>query len=118
MIEQSIYTALTTGSPLPTSANTRVFPVLIPKESNAYPAISYQRVTSTPVVSLQGSSGLDNVRVQIDCWARTYKEVKALAAEVRLVMQSIGALPATDVDDYEPETKLYRVIMDFTMWQK
>lgn len=117
MIEQTVLAALTTGSPLPTSAGERVYAILLPQNS-PMPAISYQRVATDPDASLSGNSGLDRVRLQIDCWSYGYAETKALAAEVRAVMGGIGALLLMDLDGYAPEEKLYRSTLDFSLWQK
>ena len=116
MIEQTVYTALTTGSPLPTAAGLRVYPMLMPQEP-AYPALTYQRIANDPIASLDGNSNLDRVRLQIDCWALTYLAAKNLAAEVRAEMATIGALLLLDLDDYESNEKVYRVTMDFSLWQ-
>lgn len=115
MIEQTIYTALTTGSPL-TAAGTRVYPMLMP-QNPTYPALTYQRIASAPVASLDGMSNLDRVRMQVDCWALTYLAAKNLAAQVRAELTLINALLLLELDDYEPNEKVYRVTMDFSLWQ-
>lgn len=117
MIEQTVYAALTTGSPLPTAAGIRVYPVMMP-QNPTLPAITYSRVSGVPIVSLDGMSGLDCVRLQIDCWASTYLAAKNLATQVRTEMATLNALLLLDVDGYEPDEKVYRVTMDFSLWQK
>ena len=117
MIEQTVLAALTTGSPLPTAAGSRVYAILLP-QNIGMPAISFQRVATDPDASLSGNSGLDRVRLQIDCWARGYNEAKMLSAEVRVVLEALGALLVMDLDGYEPTEKLYRSTLDFSLWQK
>jgi hypothetical protein len=113
--ENDIYTALASGSPLPTSAGVRVYPVLMP-QGVTMPAIRYQRVGVVPTSSLDGDSGKDLVRFQIDCFAGTYAAVKALAVEVRAALTAIGALFVSDIDGYEDDTKLYRETLDYSIW--
>lgn len=115
MKENDIYTALTAGSPLPTSAGIRVYPVMMP-QNVAMPAIRYQRVGVAPTASLDGDSGKDLVRFQIDCFAETYAAVKTLAVEVRAALTAIGALFVGDIDGYEADAKLYRETLDYSIW--
>lgn len=121
MVEQDILTALTSGSPSPTSAGDRVYGLVLPTLANPkLPAVSYQRVSNVPVVSLSGHSGIDHVRMQVDSWAATYGGAKVLSAEVRVAMTAAGfkALLATDRDDFEDDTGLYRVSADYLCWEK
>ena len=113
MIETSIYGIIKT------LAGGRVYPIVLP-DSVSLPAIVYQRISSVPITSLDGDSGLDSVRIQISVWGNTYKEVKDLSVTVRATLNS-SALKITtenDTDDYEPETKRFRVLTDFVVWQK
>jgi hypothetical protein len=118
VVEEDILAALT-GSPPATSAGDNVYALVLP-DGTDYPALTYQRISTVPVNSLAGSSGLDQVRVQIDCWAATYGAAKALADEVRPVMEAAAfkGLLVTDTDDYDEVTRLYRISMDFYCWQK
>ena len=121
MVEQEVLTALTAGSPSPTAAGDRVFALVLPQKVAAarVPAVSYQRVSNIPVVSLDGHSGLDHVRMQVDSWAGTYGAAKSLASEVRTAMTAAGfkGLLATDHDEFEPETGFYRVSADYLCWE-
>lgn len=115
MLEQALFSALNGA----TDAGDRVFPMVRPQESGV-PAVTYQRVSNVPTTSLAGDSGLDSVRVQIDAWASTYANAKALAAQVRsaLLGAAFKALMVSDFDDYETETQTYRVSMDFNCWHR
>jgi hypothetical protein len=114
-LETALFEALATGAP--TAAGVRVFHVLAPQAS-ALPRITFSRASNTPVTSLSGSSGLDQVRMQVDCWAASYPEAKALARQVRTILQAqpFKALMQNDFDDYEVETATWRVSMDFRCW--
>lgn len=53
----------------------------------ALPALTLQTITNTDGWSHQGPTGLDQVRVQFDCWAATRPAALALARAVRAEMQ-------------------------------
>ena len=112
-IEQDIYTALSG------IAGGRVYPLVIP-ENSTMPAISYLRIASTPENTLDGGATIDQIRIQVDTYAKTYAEAKTVSASVRSAMESAsfkGTLQ-TDQDLYEPEVKLYRVIQDYYVWKR
>ena len=118
MIEQSVLAALK-GSPAATSAGDKVYALLLP-DGTGYPAVTYQRISNVPVYSILGPSGLDQPRIQVDCWAETYAEAKTLAGEVRTAMEGAGfkGRLITDADDLDETVGAYRVTMDFYCWQK
>jgi hypothetical protein len=111
------------GSPPPTSAGVKVYPLLAP-QGTVPPYASYQRVSAIPEVSLDGESGIDLVRVQIDAWGATMSEAKVLAGEIRQAMKTssldgtLKSRPDTSFDDYEPELRQFRSSADYLCWQK
>lgn len=113
MIETQVKNALADE----TDAGPRVYPLSM-RDRKEYPAIVYQRVGSSPVNSLSGYSGKESVRVQIDCYAATYGAAKALAGQVRTRMATLVSTPQGEIDLYENDTnpKLYRVTLDFNIW--
>lgn len=118
-VETSIFAALVAAN---TTAGNRVYPMRRP-QATPVPAVTFQRVGSAPVNGLDGSLGVDQVRVQVDCWAAGdvagYKAAKTLARAVRVAMETIVGVRALFVDEgdeYEPDTDLYRVRMDFSVW--
>lgn len=96
----------------------RVHPMRMPQRGSL-PAVVYQRVSMTPVNSIAGDSGLDNVRLQVTCWARTYAQAVDLAAKVRSAITSsanLKALTETELDTEDAETRSYGVITDYHIW--
>lgn len=90
-------------------------------EGSDVPAVVTNVIYTEPATVLDGSDGdLLNKRVQIDCWADSYDEARDLAELVRARMQtegiSFGSSMLSDQDFDEPDTKLYRVSMDFSCW--
>lgn len=116
MIETTLYTVLSTDTAVSNIVSTRIYPLIAPQDS-AMPAVVYQRVSTVPVNSLAGDSGLDAVRIQISCWASTYAGAKSLAVAVKNAVLTMNAITEMEMDDMEDETRLYRVILDFRIWQ-
>lgn len=98
-------------------ANCRISP-LIKAQGVTPPAITLQRVTTTPQNHLRGHAGLDANRIQADHYAETYAQARALAAASRSAMQAAGHLCISEVDNYDPEVDpgLYRITQDFEVW--
>jgi hypothetical protein len=82
------------------------------------PYIVYQRIVSVTHNNLQGPSDLQNTRVQIDAYAKTYAGVQQTAAAVRAAMQDapFSNVQLTEQDFYEPEVRLHRVSLDYSIW--
>jgi len=116
-VEQQIATVLGSNVTVAGIVVDRIYPMLMPQDI-AMPAISYQRIASSPVNDLEGQQNHEWVRVQVDCWALKYSEAKTLAAAVRTAMRTtpVFGLLLMELDDYDSEGKLYRVIQDFNIW--
>ena len=118
MIETSIYTVLSTDVTVSALVSTRIYPMIIP-QNGTLPAVVYQRVSTLPINSLSGDSGLDSVRIQLSCWSPTYAGAKSLGLAVRnaLTLSSLKAITEMELDDIDDLTGHYRVILDFRIWQ-
>ena len=97
----------------------KVFPLFIPS-GNYLPCVTFQRLGGRPANTLAGPSGLEEIDLQIDVWARDYDEAKAIAKAVRAAMPSSGprfsAHLIEDQDLYEDGTNYFRVNMEFKVW--
>ena len=80
--------------------------------------IVWQRVASPATVALGGPANLQNTRVQIDIYARTVARVVAIetSLEAAMAASSITNLPISSQDLPEPDTRLYRVSKDYSVW--
>ena len=89
----------------------KVFALVIP-QGTKLPCITFQRIC--------GHSGLEEIDLQIDVWARDYDEAKAIAKAVRAAMPPSGprfsAHLIEDQDLYEDGTNYFRVNMEFKVW--
>jgi hypothetical protein len=116
MLESAIHQILTASLP-----ETRVYPVILPDDPTL-PAISYQRISTTRQYSTTGPVALNRVRVQFDCWARSYPEVKQLQVALLAALENRSAYAGTAIDSvslitsadgFEQSARLYRVTSDF-----
>lgn len=101
----------------------RITPQPVP-EGSPRPCITYRRIADHPLTDLDGGDGqMQNIRVQIDCWAEKRIQAMALIEAVRVRMQTahskFTSVPTgTFIDDYEPQTKLFRASRDFSCWYR
>lgn len=114
-IEEALLTTMTTAL-----GHARVYPMVLP-EGVTLPAVRYTRLGSDREVTMGSNPGMCHAMFQVDVWAATYAEVKADATTLRgalerwrgtvegIVIQDTMYL--SDDDDYDPETKEYRVII-------
>jgi len=117
-----LYKHLSTSVLITAHTSNRIHPVVLPQGTvAAFPAVTYQRVSGDRVYSLSGYSTLENARLQIDCWATSFETVKDLGDKMRQVVDSATAFASnliSDQDLYENEVKVYRVSMDFSIWNQ
>lgn len=105
-------------------AGERVYPMAL-RQMTAFPALTYQKISAPREYTHQGSSNLVYARYQIDCWAKSYADVKAVADQVTAALSGyrgpMGAHTAqaclinNEVDLYEPTTDLHRVMFDVSI---
>ncbi len=82
------------------------------------PYIVWQLIVSTANVSLTGASNLQNTRVQIDAYATTGAQTEILSASIAAAMAAAGFtnVPISSQDLFEPDVKLHRVSLDYSVW--
>lgn len=98
----------------------RVFPDVGP-ENVERPYITYQQVGGEPVNFLGGEvPSKSNARVQINVWGVSRQSVKEVARQAEAVLRATSGLSATVLTTgmgvYEPDTKLYGSMQDFSFW--
>lgn len=117
MIEQTVYDLLRQDSAVSAIVGTRVYMIELP-EDKGLPAIVFQRISTAPVTSLNGDSGLDLVRLQISCYATTALVAKQLAAAARACLAAVHSTTVLELDDRDPDTRHFRTLVDVNIWQK
>lgn len=120
MIEQAVITVLNADTAVQAAVGQRIYALSRP-QGDPLPAVVWQRVATAPVNSLQGFSGLDDVRLQVSCYAATLLAAKELAAAVRAALNGADTLKcicSMEMDGQDPETQNFRVLLDFNLWQR
>ena len=95
------------------------FPNLAAQEAEP-PYIVYQRIVSITHNNLLGPSDLQNTRVQIDAYAKTYAQAQQIASDIRLAMLAapFTNLQISEQDFFETEVRLHRVSLDYSIWAR
>lgn len=86
-LEKGLYSKLIGNSPQTLAAD-RVYPRL--PQSVKFPAIRYQRIAVSRMLSLDGNVGVTDVTMQVDCMANTYSDAKTLADSVRVILHGFS----------------------------
>jgi len=127
-IEEALVAYLLANGGVSTLIGTRCHPQKLP-ERPTYPALRYTQLDGPRDMHMQGASGHATPRYQLDAFATTYAQAKALAKAVRLALNgfsgTMGGAGGVEVDavflvderdlyddDTEPEG-LYAVSQDF-----
>lgn len=126
-LEAALYTRLTAHAGTSAIVSTRVYPNVLPQRATL-PAVTYRRISTNRPPAMGADSGVAEVRMQVDSWADSYSGVKALQAQVRSALQRYNATVGSEVildafivnemDLYEPEKNVHRVLTDFTIWHR
>lgn len=120
---EHIYSLLTASVPLVALVGDRIYPLVAPQDSPT-PRVVVTGVDGIPVTSLLGfTSGLSDVRVQVDAYSKDFDEAQAVAKEVDKVLKSYISVEFSSVrvsrrDLYEDTTGLNRVSLDFKVWSQ
>jgi hypothetical protein len=120
LIEEDIVDVLTADPVVAALVAQRIYPLFRP-QNDPLPAVVYQRLSTTPENSLLGFSGLDLVRVQFSCYAKTVADAKSLATAVRSALNEATELKGIcvyEADEMDADTRNFRVFIDFNFWQR
>lgn len=111
----------------------RIYPIKLPQgQENA--SIVYSRISGQGDHHMEGASGLNRTRMQIDCWATTAGAADLLARQVKeridgyrgsmlwgedspaeaIVVQ--GIFFDSEREDYDDVAKMYRSSKDYLIW--
>jgi hypothetical protein len=112
---QDVYTAISALAP---TRQDFAWVAINTTEPPVYPYVVFHRIVSTSNNSLQGPSDLQNTRLQVDVFDRTYTNAAALAQQVSAALLAAfpAASPISSFDVYEDVVKAHRVSADFSIW--
>ena len=122
-------TVVSTGS-VPTTLTQDLQALLLPlasggawygantQEPPSYPYITWLRISSSPNVSLQGPSLLQNTHIQIDIFSLYAAESQTIevAIEAAFIASSITNVPLSSADRYEDMVRAYRITKEYSVW--
>lgn len=86
MIEELLFTRLSTFAGLTALVSTRIYPVIMPQET-VKPAVTYQLISSPREVAMGSDPGLVKARFQLNAWATTALEARNVIKQVRLALE-------------------------------
>jgi len=105
--------------------NTRLKPAPL-GQGATLPAVTFTVIGRVREYEHEGYAGLQQVRVQFDCWAETNDDGESGVYQAQTLadalVDAVEALPLwrafidSDRPDYEPETGYYRRIVDALLW--
>jgi hypothetical protein len=80
MIESTLYSIITADPGITALIGTRAYPVILPTDPTL-PAITYKLIggSSRPTMD---TSGMQQLRLEVDCWGATYNDAVTLRAAV------------------------------------
>lgn len=129
-MEAGIIALLLAGPAVSAIVSTRVFPLSRPQGS-ALPSITVQRISGAPLYADEGEVGLNNGRVQVDCYGISYADAKDLSAAVKSTLSAVKDVSAAGVDfvyilvederdiretGSEQQDYPFRIALDFDVW--
>ena len=105
---------------LATLVNDRVYPMIVPEGSiKDTPYIVWQVVSSVPDNTIDGATGHEWIRLQIDVYDKSYDNAVQLSNDVLAVINS--NIQTTDYfgtqQMYDADAKLFRQSIDIGLWQ-
>lgn len=104
-----------------TDAGSRVWGMKAPAGTDT-PYIVFYVVSKEQLKAMDGYIGLKRPRVQVSCFGGTFQEAGELAEEVVEVLSDWGevsyALHENEVDQYDEDTGIYHIPVDFMIGHK
>ena len=104
-----VYGILSADSNVTALVSTRIFPVRA-AQGQSWPFVSYQVIDNNPTKQDSGPSPMDELLVQVNCYADKWSDVENLASTVRTALDGYsGTVNSTDVRyvEYEDEQDLF-----------
>ena len=106
MIKNAVYNILINDATLEAIVGTKIYPIMAPQETE-WPFIVIQKNSVEPT-DIKGAVSTDDVQnFQVDCYARTEREVQTISARIRVLLdQYSGTVSSINVQNivFENET--------------
>lgn len=116
LVEADIHTILSGASAVTDIVGTKIQP--IPGKKQPKPFLTYQRISTVPLVGLEGTQNFATYRVQINCWGRNALESKQLGEAVRQALDAeTNIVFDNELDLFDEEAGPY-AILDFLIYRQ
>ncbi len=81
------------------------------------PWITWQRIVSGAVATLEGASTTQGTHTQIDIHAPRIGDAEAIRKAVDAALDALGGcIPLTSTDTWEPVVKHWRITSEYSIW--
>jgi len=132
MIEQALYTLITSDSTIAALIGTRLFPAQIP-QGQQLPAVVYLQDIGKRIHTMAGAVGLVNSEYTITCYAESYSKARELSEAIRkhligysgtvdgVVIDTILLIDEVDVPSFKAGTDVlnrFGKSLTFVVWFK
>ena len=115
MILETMRNVLIAAAPVTAIVGDRVSYVTR-SQSLAAPAVLLTVVSTVPQNQLAGAPTLDQSRVQLDVYADSYTQARALATACRNALEAAGYVTESEIDNFEPDVPEFRITQDYMTW--
>jgi len=86
-------------------------------QDTTQPYITWFLVSGAPENTLSELPSIDRMSIQVDCWSLSDQGIEDMATAVRDAIEPYAHMLSVPVDSQEPDTKLYRISLQFDWWQ-
>lgn len=119
MPEATVRTFLLAQPTVTALIGARFHPLRLP-QGPVLPAVTYQTIFGTSLVTHQGAADYGRRRLQLDCWASTYAGAVAVKEAIRKALIDDPGLEGTriinDMDVPESEPLIWRRMLEISIW--
>ena len=131
MIDDAMYSYLSTYAGLVALVSKRIYPIVMPLNC-ILPAVSYQRISTERVHAFSSDTALTAATFQVSSWAKSdtvrkgYSHTQLISEQVRKALQnysgSMGSMTVNavlligELTDYDTSTDTYAIHQDFEVW--
>lgn len=113
--ESELYAALSAHAPLSALVSTRIYPNALP-EGCAYPAVTYTRTATEPVVTIDGISHGAFCTFDVSGWGDSPDEAIAVGEAIAGALQAAGEAPNGRQSGYDEALGLDGVVVSVTLF--
>jgi hypothetical protein len=111
-----IYSILRSSSAVVDAVSSKIYRHgAVPQNCQA-PYIAWSLVFGQPENTLSEAPQIDSLQLQVDVWHNKDSLVEELAKDVRNALEPYAHMTGIPFDGQEPDTKLYRMTLQFDYW--